>query len=133
MPRGMDPNSRKNLKRGNPKTQFTVENAAEKAEKSHERRRANGVLRAAFMESITSDSAAKIADAHRRKAEHGNEGSTRLIMELLGEDQKRQLEIERLRAEIDKLRAELEPRNDNDQVMEFIEALKNAKTEPETD
>lgn len=130
MPRGMDPNSRKNLKKGVRISEGTARKYAEKSAKS---RKANGVLRAAFMESITSDSAAKIADAHRRKAEHGNEGSTRLIMELLGEDQKRQLEIERLRAEIDKLRAELEPRNDNDQVMEFIEALKNAKTEPETD
>ena len=133
MPRGMNPNSRKALEKNRAKGQFRSDTAVKAQEKAAASQRANGILRRAFTLAITDDSAAKIADAHRRKAEHGNEGSTRLIMELLGEDQKRQLEIERLRAEIDKLRAELEPRNDNDQVMEFIEALKNAKTEPETD
>ena len=135
MPRGMNPNSRKNLEKSyNGDKGFSTETARKAQKKSVESKRANGLLRSAFMESITSDSAARIADAHRRKAEHGNEGSTRLIMELLGEDQKRHLEMEKLRAEIRKLQAELEPQNDNDQVMEFIEALKkHAYPEPETD
>ena len=133
MPRGMHPNSQKNLKPGKNKTSFTADNAAEYAEKSHEVRRKNGLVHQAALEGITTESAAKIINAHRVKAEHGNEGSTRLIMELLGEDQKRQLEIERLRAEIDKLKAELEPPNDNDQVLEFIKAMTDAYIESKAD
>ena len=130
MPRGMHPNSRKNLKRGN---RISEETARKYAEKSAESRRANGLLHQAALEGVSPESAARIINAHRLKAEHGNEGSTRLIMELLGEDQKRQLEIERLRAEIDKLRAELEPPNDNDQVLEFIKAMTDAYVESKTD
>lgn len=135
MPRGEHPNSRKNLIRNSERTPKQRHEQAVRAGKaSGEARPANGVLRRAFLAGITEESAERIVDAHRRKAEHGNEASTKLIIKMLGEDQKEQLEMEKLRAEIRKLQAELEPQNDNDQVMEFIEALKkHAYPEPETD
>ena len=62
-----------------------------------------------------------------------------LLVQLTGADEsentiKRQkTELEKLKTEIKKLKMEIEPPNDNDQVMEFIEAMTNGPTEQEAD
>lgn len=66
-------------------------------------------------------------------ARRGNPKAFETLARYREQRQKDKLEIEKLKAEIKKLKMEIEPSNDNDQVMEFIEAMTNGPTEQETD
>ena len=66
-------------------------------------------------------------------ARRGNPKAFETLARYREQRQKDKLEIEKLKAEIKKLKMEIEPSNDNDQVMEFIEAMTNGPTEQEAD
>lgn len=66
-------------------------------------------------------------------ARRGNQKAFDSLARYRDQQKKDKLEIEKLKAEIKKLKQEIEPSNDNDQVMEFIEAMTNGNPEPEAD
>lgn len=93
MPRGMNPNSQKALKQNRAKGQFSGETAVKAQEKAAAVQRANGIMKQAFIDGVSDDDARAIVKSHVQKARHGNEASTRLIIEMLGEKPKDQVEI----------------------------------------
>ena len=66
-------------------------------------------------------------------ARRGNQKAFDSLARYRDQQKKDKLEIDKLKQEIKKLKKEIEPENDNDQVMEFIEAMTNGNPEPEAD
>lgn len=82
MPKGDNPNSRKNLKQGNPETQFAVENAVENAEKSHKAQAWKKTVREAIHEKISPE---EVADLILDMAKRRNLKALEMVLDVTGE------------------------------------------------
>lgn len=92
MPRGSNPNSRKNLKRGHP---FNEETARKAGQKSQEVQAETKVFTEAFRKACMEhpDMISKAAFTILNMAAHGNIKACELVMKVMGEDPARKLEI----------------------------------------
>ena len=90
MPRGMNPNSRANLKKGK---RFSEETARKAAEKSAETRAAFKSLNEDLRERCTPERIANINNRILSMAEHGNLKAYELIRDGLGEKPRDRLQI----------------------------------------
>ena len=93
MPRGSNPNSRKNLKNGNKKTQFTVDNAVEMQKKSTKAKRMYKSLTEDLKERLTPERVAKMNERIIMMAEHGNITAWEKIRDTIGEKPTDKVEV----------------------------------------
>lgn len=93
MPRGSNPNSRKNLKSGKNRTSFTAENAAEMQKKSTKAKLAYKSLTADLKERLTPERVAKMNERIIMMAEHGNIAAWEKIRDSIGEKPTDKLEV----------------------------------------
>jgi len=91
--RGTHPNSRKNLKQGNPDTQFNSRNAAEMAQKSHEAHREYKTLREIAKESFDEDRKLGWLAALADKADAGDAKAFEILRDTMGEKPSDSVEI----------------------------------------
>ena len=93
MPRGSNPNSRKNLKSGKNRTSFTAENAAEMQKKSTKAKLAYKSLTADLKERLTPERVAKMNERIIMMAEHGNIAAWEKIRDTIGEKPTDKVEV----------------------------------------
>lgn len=93
MPRGSNPNSRKNLKSGKNATSFTAENAAEMQKKSTKAKRMYKSLTEDLKERLTPERVAKMNERILVMAEHGNIAAWEKIRDTIGEKPSDKVEI----------------------------------------
>ena len=93
MPRGSNPNSRKNLKSGKNRTSFTAENAAEMQKKSTKAKLAYKSLTADLKERLTPERVAKMNERIIMMAEHGNIAAWEKIRDSIGEKPTDKVEV----------------------------------------
>ncbi len=93
MPRGSNPNSRKNLKSGKNATSFTAENAAEMQKKSTKAKRMYKSLTDDLKERLTPERVAKMNERMIFMAEHGNISAWEKIRDTIGEKPTDKVEV----------------------------------------
>jgi hypothetical protein len=84
MPRGDNPNSRKNLAKGKP---FTAETAREASKKGLATQKYNASFRAAGKDLLTDEEMAKMWKAMIQRAKNGNITAFKTLFEVMGEGQ----------------------------------------------
>lgn len=93
MPRGSNPNSRKNLKSGKNATSFTAENAAEMQRKSTKAKRMYKSLTEDLKERLTPERVAKMNERMIFMAERGNISAWEKIRDTIGEKPTDKVEV----------------------------------------
>ena len=93
MPRGSNPNSRKNLKSGKNATSFTAENAAEMQRKSTKAKRMYKSLTDDLKERLTPERVAKMNERMIFMAERGNISAWEKIRDTIGEKPTDKVEV----------------------------------------
>lgn len=93
MPRGSNPNSRKNLKSGKNATSFTAENAAEMQKKSTKAKRMYKSLTEDLKERLTPERVAKMNERMIFMAERGNISAWEKIRDTIGEKPTDKVEV----------------------------------------
>ena len=93
MPRGSNPNSRKNLKSGKNATSFTAENAAEMQKKSTKAKRMYKSLTDDLKERLTPERVAKMNERMIFMAERGNISAWEKIRDTIGEKPTDKVEV----------------------------------------
>ena len=93
MPRGSNPNSRKNLKRGGSPKPFTSENASEMQKKSTQSKRIYKSLTEDLKERLTPERIAKMNERLITMAEHGNIAAWEKIRDSIGEKPTNKMEL----------------------------------------
>ncbi len=93
MPRGSNPNSRKNLKRGGSPNQFTSENASEMQKRSTRAKLVYKSLTEDLKERLTPERVAKMNERIIMMAEHGNIPAWEKIRDTIGEKPTDKVEV----------------------------------------
>jgi len=91
--KGMNPNSQKNLKRGNPKTQFTVKNAVEMQKRSTEAKLKNKSIKEDMLEQLTPEVIKEMNARMILMAKHGNINAWKEIRDTIGEKPTDKVEV----------------------------------------
>ena len=97
MPRGDNPNSKKNLKKGNKKTQFTVDNAVEMQKKSTEAKLLKKTLNESLKDLCTPEELYAMNRRLIQMAKAGNLNAYKLVRDGLGETPRDVLSEEHLK------------------------------------
>ena len=93
MPTGSNPNSKKNLKRGNPEAGFNTRNASEAGRRSAEVRRERKTWREATREAVTPEVMEQIIATAIQQSIDGNANARDFLRDTMGEKPSDSVEI----------------------------------------